>query len=191
MMNEYYLARYRTGDTSFDEVTKVVTAQSYANDVLPTFLPVIERLGLPIFVILAPSKQEGSSANLAAWNDTVIAALNGPLASKKLGVTVHLYKRPNQALDYSQISKLRSRLPKGTKIALTEVGVVEAGTAEVQAAETRKHLLALAAQLKPGEYLFDQILYKAEKNGFEGTIGADGITVKGKAVIDLYLLPRS
>jgi hypothetical protein len=191
MMNEYYLARYRTGDTAFDEVTKVVTAESYVNEILPTYLPVIEKAGLPIYVILAPSKQEGSSASLASWNDIVVAALNGPLTSKRLGVVVHLYKKPNQTLGYNQIAKLRARLPKGTKIALTEVGVTDAPTAEAQALETTKHLVALAAQLKPGDYLFDQILYKDDKNGFEGTIGPDGITVKGKAVLDLYLLPRS
>jgi hypothetical protein len=190
MMNEYYLARYRTGDTSFDEVTKVVTAESYVNEILPAYLPVIEKAGLPIFVILAPSKQEGSSANLASWNDTVISAINGPLASRRLGVTVHLYKKPNQTLDYTQIGKLRARLPKGTKIALTEVGVTESPNAERQAMETRTHLVALGAQLKPGDYLFDQILYKDDKNGFEGTIGPNGPTVKGKAVLDLYVAQR-
>jgi hypothetical protein len=192
MMNEYYLARYRNGDTSFDEVTKVVTAESYVNEILPTYLPVIEKLGLPIFVILAPNKQEGSSANLAAWNDTVITALNGPLSNRRLGATIHVYKKPNQTLDYSQIAKVRARLPKGTTIALTEVGVTDAPTAQTQAIETRKHLVALSSQLKPGDYIFDQILYKDEKNGgFEGSISRSGVTIKGKAVIDLYIAPRS
>jgi hypothetical protein len=190
MMNEYYLARYRNGDTSFDEVTKVVTADSYVNEILPTYLPFIEKLGLPIYVILAPSRQEGSSANLKAWNDVVVKALSGPLASRKLGVTVHLYRKPNQTLDYTQISKLRSQLPKGTRIALTEVGVTDSPNESVHAAETKKHLLLLGAQLKPGDYLLEQILFKPEENSLEGSIGPSGLTLKGKAVIDLYTAPR-
>jgi hypothetical protein len=191
MMNEYYLQKYRVGDTSFSEVSRQVTAKQYVEEILPAFLPAFEPFRLPLFVILAPAKSGKSGENAAKWNDTVIQAMKTRFTKQRFGVTVHLYVQKGTALDYSQISRLRATLPARTPIAITEAGVQEYDTMSEFAAATKTHLRAISRQLKPGDYLLEQILYKGTEDGFEGSIDPNGLTPKGQAVLDLYAEPRS
>jgi hypothetical protein len=186
MMNEYYLSKYRTGDTSIKEVSRQVTAKQYVEEILPAFLPALRPLRLPFFVILAPTKPGKSTE----WNDTVLKALKTQFASQRFGVTVHLYAPKGKALDYAQISRLRKQLPPRTAIAVTEAGVQDYEDVNEFAAASRAHLLAITAELKPGDYLLEQILYKGVETEFEGSIDPNGLTPKGKAVLDLYTAPR-
>jgi hypothetical protein len=183
LMNEYYLARYRNGDRSFDEVTRSVSPQEYVDEILPAWLPVLKPLGLPMYIIAAPDKE---SPNNTKWNATVAKALKTSLAGQRLGVTVHLYARNGQKFDYGQIGRLRAQLPPGTKIAVTEAGVLDAKSA----ADVRAHLLAIALQLRTGETLLEQILYKPDASSFEGSITDQGLSVKGAAVLELYTTRR-
>jgi hypothetical protein len=191
MMNEYYLQKFRTGDTSYEEVTRSVSPQQYVSEILPAYLPVLERLKLPFFVIMAPRRQVGGATNdLQVWNDTVARALSTTLAKWRLGVTVHLYQRNGQPFDYKQVGDLRMMLPKGTPIAVTEAGATGYETAEEAARATHDHLLAITHQLLPGDYLMEQILYKVNQDGFEGSLTPTGVSLKGKAVFELYTTPR-
>jgi hypothetical protein len=186
MMNEYYLNKFRIGDTTFDEVTRRVTATDYVDEILPAFLPVLKPLGLPFFVILAPAK----SGAAVEWNGTVINALNTRFAQERFGVTIHLYVPKGTSIDYQQIDQLRTVLPANTPIAVTEAGAQNYVDADEFAAASQAHLLAIAERLKPGDYLMEQILYKGIETGLEGSIDPNGITAKGRAVLDLYSAPR-
>jgi hypothetical protein len=188
MMNEYYLPKFKRGDTSVDEVTRAITPQSYVNEILPTFFKEIEKLRLPMFVILAPMKGETRQAEYyAEWNKTVVNSLKTKFASKKLGVTIHLYQRSGETFDYSQIGKIRQTLPANTPIAITEAGATDYKSDEEKAAATRKHFTSILKELKPGDYLLEQILYKGTTDGWEGSLIPSGMTEKGKAVFDLYM----
>jgi hypothetical protein len=188
MMNEYYLPKFKRGDTSVDEVTRAITPQSYVNEILPAFFKEIEKLRLPMFVILAPMKGETRQAEYyAEWNKTVVSALKTKFASKKLGVTIHLYQRSGETFDYSQIGKIRQTLPANTPIAITEAGATDYKSDPEKATATRQHFTAILKELKAGDYLLEQILYKGTIEGWEGSLIPSGMTEKGKAVFDLYL----
>lgn len=188
MMNEYYLPRYRNGDTSFEEVTKQVTAESYTTEILPAYMAALSRFGLPMFVIAAPEK---GNPELAAWNDTIVSAFAAH--ADWAGVTVHLYET-GATFDYAQIDALRARLPPGTPIAITECGVTdESITSYAQAAERfAAHERTVLSFLKPGDYLFDQVLYLNDADKyFTATLhpSSGGLTEKGAAIVDLFESP--
>jgi hypothetical protein len=186
MMNEYYLSKYRNGDTSSPEVSRAVTPKQYFAEIVPQWFAVLDPLKIPYFVIGAPLKNGKSGAVLAAWNVELSAALRGGLATRHLGVTVHLYTDGSEPFDYTQIAKLRQTLPTGTRIAITEAGILNAADEQSMAAATKDHLTKILQTLKPGDALLDHVLYKAAGDGLEGTLSPSGLTIKGAAVIDVF-----
>ncbi len=187
MMNEYYLPKYRTGDTSFDEVTRSVSAKQYATEILPVWFQTLDELRLPYFVIGAPVKAGSSGASLVSWNKVMVEAIQGPFRSRRLGITIHLYTDGSGSFDYLQVETLRKQLPEGTPIAITEAGILNIDDESRMAIATRDHLTKILQVLKPGDFLLDQILYKDKGAGLEGTLGPDGLTTKGKAVVEVFL----
>jgi hypothetical protein len=69
---------------------------------------------------------------------------------------------------------------------VTEAGVLDAKNA----ADVKAHLLAIALQLRTGDTLLEQILYKPDASSFEGSITDQGLSVKGAAVLELYTARR-
>ncbi len=199
MMNEYYLPKYARGDTSRPEVTRKVTAESYVNEILPAFWAELDRFHLPYYLILAPSRPDRLRANarMAHWNDVIIHAITTAWADRNLGVTLHLYATGNiNQVDYSQIDRLRARLPTGMHIAITEAGIINKKPGYLRAglANIRLHRRILE-HLKPGDYLLDQILYHTGKNNNTASLSPvyGGITPKGRemiAFINHVLHPR-
>lgn len=183
MMNEYYLPKFRRGDTSFPEVTRAVSAGDYVHDILPTFVPAVADLGLPVYLIFAPTGG-ADAAYRDRWNETVAAALAGGFGGVRLGATVHLYAREGAAFDYDQLDRLRALLPAGTPIAVTEAGVLDRSvtTPAALGAATVEHYRRIALHLRPGDLLLDQVLYG---NTPLATLrpGHGGVTPKGKAVL--------
>jgi hypothetical protein len=183
MMNEYYLPKFAKGDASKKEVGKKVTAKSYVDEILPTYFKELSSLNLPLFVICAPSKSGKRGQMMAQWNETVVAAMKKH-TDIKWGVTLHLYKRPNEDFDYNQITDLRKKLPAGTPIAITEAGVLDKSGVAV-----RDHYAKIVSVLQPGDFLFDQVLYNNYKSDEIATLhpSSNGLTPKGKQVIEFYL----
>ncbi len=192
MMNEYYLPKFAQGKLDKAEVTRKVTAEDYAGEILEAYLPVIKELGLTIFVHVAPKRTGKQGQQYAHFNQVVTKAVREKYKSYNLGVAVHLYEKA-EPFDYGQIAELRAQLPAGTTIAITEAGnlnetLLRANKAnEVVAPHIYAHYRKLAAQLKPGDYLFDHTLYNNYKNEGEASLHPNfkGITPKGEAVLKM------
>jgi len=188
MMNEYYLNKFRKGDTSRREVTKKISAQSYVNEILPSFIPSMQGFKLPLFIILAPEKPRKWGRFMREWNQIVVSYMAKNRAFK-LGATIHLYKR-DRPFNYAQIVDLRKLLPLGTPIAVTEAGVLirTIKSYAEQARLVKDHYQKIAQQLRPGDFLFDQVLYHnyAKKNNFNATTHPvyKGVTPKGQQVLE-------
>jgi hypothetical protein len=192
MMNEYYLPKYAQGKLDKAEVTRKVTAEDYAGEILEAYLPVISELNLPIFVHVAPKRTGKQGQQYAHFNSVLTKAVSGKYKSYKLGVAVHLYEKA-EPFDYGQIAELRAQLPPGTPLAITEAGnlnesILRAPKAnETVAPHIYAHYRKLAAQLKPGDYLIDHTLYNDYKNEGEASLHPNfkGVTPKGKAVLKM------
>ncbi|MBK8170383.1 MAG: hypothetical protein IPK60_08545 [Sandaracinaceae bacterium] len=183
LMNEYYKRGYRLGDTSVDGVMHMVTPAIYVDEILPAFVPVLERFDLPMFAICAPKNDEF----FAAWNTAMVEAFSTKEIMRGLNVTIHLYDYGEGVFDYNQISDLRSLLPAGTRIAITEAGNLDPAVTTYEAAAPLvvAHYEAILAHLLPGDFLFDQILYSDYHPDDVATLHPDfaGLTPKGEAVV--------
>jgi len=187
MMNEYYLKKFRSGDKSKSEVTRVITPEVYTDDILPKFIDELKIFNLPLFIIFAPSR-DGHKNNdyLNEWNRVVAKAIVNNFEGVKIGVTVHLYTRDSD-FDYQQLNRLREMIPEGVPIAVTEAGTLNPKIKDYDSAgrTVYSHYKKIAAHLRPGDYLFDQTLY----NNYDGDIMATlhpsykGLTPKGEQVL--------
>lgn len=189
MMNEYYLRKYLDGDTALPEVTAAVRPEDYVGTIVPTYVAAFRDLGLPFFLILAPTA-EGAAAQARNdhWNDTVIAALTThPEAG--FGVTLHLYAR-GADFDYAQIDRIRARLPTGTPIAVTEAGILAPSVVMSDAfpQASYDHLSAVYAHLEAGDYLLDQVLYTDYASWQPADLhpAFDGLSPKGERVLAFF-----
>jgi hypothetical protein len=191
LMNEYYLAKFRNGDTTKPEVTRKVTIDDYVDEIVPAFQKELAPLKIPTFVIAAPANPSvtGTDWN-AAWNDGIVAAFTSRSEFQGLGVTLHLYDRCLGSYEYAQIDELRVRLPPGTPIAITEAGLLcdSLSTYDQVTAKLKPHLSGIHSKLLPGDYLLDQVLYNPYANDVTATVhpSTSGITPKGQAVVDLF-----
>lgn len=186
MMNEYYLPKFANYDAMTmhpDEATRQVTPVDYVEEILPAYLAVLGPLDLPFFVICAPA----GNPRLDAWNEVVVGALEAH-PGWNAGVTLHLYDDGSGSFDYDQITRLRDSLPSGTRIAVTEAGLIDESITDYEEAGRRTvaHYDEIASRLEPGDYLFDQILYSNYAADTTATLhpSAGGITAKGRAVLD-------
>ncbi len=160
MMNEYYLQKYLDGDISAPEVTAAVSPEDYASTIVPAYVAAFRDVGLPYFLILAPTGNGAAAqARNDHWNDTIIAAI-GAHPEAGFGVTLHLYAR-GAGFDYAQVDRIRERLPAGTPVAVTEAGILDPSVVMSDAfpQASYDHLSAIYAHLEPGDYLLDQVLY--------------------------------
>jgi hypothetical protein len=188
MMNEYYMTKFRTGDKSKPEVTRAITPEVYAEDLLPKFINEFKSLDIPLFVIFAPEK-EGKKNNtyLKEWNNVVASAIKKNFKDVKIGVTVHLYEKGETNYNYQQLIRLREMLPQGVPIAVTEAGSLDPKIRDYDSAGKTiyKHYKSIAMHLRPGDYLFDQTLYNNYSNNTMATLHSsyNGITPKGEQVV--------
>jgi hypothetical protein len=192
MMNEYYLPKFRTGDTSVCdppppaapcEVTRKVLAADYIGTILPSYSAALLPFHLPTFVIAAPNKNN----NNADWNMPIVQYLSAN-PTLYAGVTVHLYDDLVGQFDYAQIDALRAALPSGMAIAVTESGILfdkNTMTYAQVGAKTYLHDQQVAAHLLDGDFLFDQILYSKDPKDLTATLSTTGITPKGTEVLRL------
>ncbi len=196
MMTEYYLPKFRLGKTERPEVTRVVTVEDYLFEILPEYWKVLDPLALPYYVIYAPHKPHSSKKQQEyynAWNEKMNEALNGKYADRDLHAVLHLYQRGSEPYDYGQISRLRNQMPKGRHIGVTEAGVIDPDKSyEEIAPRVRAHYLGILRELNAGDYFMDQVLYTDYKNDNSSTLHSEftktnGLTPKGKAVVDLIL----
>lgn len=189
MMNEYYLPKFAQGKTEKPEVTRRVTAEDYAGEILDAWLPVMATLNLPIFVHVAPKRTGKQGEQYAHFNKVVTKAVREKFKGYNLGIAVHLYERADP-FDYGQIAELRKQLPPGTPIAITETGNLNESvrTSEAVAPLIYNHYRRLAAELKPGDYLIDHCLYNDYKNETEANLHPKykGMTPKGEAVLRFF-----
>jgi hypothetical protein len=186
MMNEYYLNKFEKGESKKD-VHKKVTAQKYISEILPMYVDGLNALNLPLFLILAPEKPGKAGKKMDKWNDVVMKGLER-FKNAQLGVTIHLYERGMGGYDYQQIQEIRDSLPAGTPIAVTEAGVLDKSVTspEKQGELTIQHYKKIYEQLKPGDYLFDHVLYSDYKRDLMADThpSSKGVTPKGKAVLE-------
>lgn len=191
MMNEYYLNKYFTGDTTKPGVTFAVTADDYVGQILPDFLAEFDDIDTRFFIILAPDKTgTASQTRNEYWNDTVIAGL-GNFSNLKIGVTLHLYHNDvTTAYNYAQIDSIRARIPAGTPIAITESGIIDDTLTDdaVITQHSYDHMVAIWARLQPGDYLFDQVLYHNYGDYQPAVVHPSfgGITPKGTKALEFF-----
>jgi len=185
MMNEYYLPKFRKGDTSKEEVSRQITPEYYANEMLSTFIDELKTLNLPLFLICAPEKSGKVADIMTDWNRVITKAVS-KYKDVQIGVTIHLYLKGNENFNYNQINKLREMLPAGTPIAITEAGVINPNlSSENEGKAVLNHYVKIASQLKTGDYLFDQVLYTNYKKTAAATLhpNSNGLTPKGEQVV--------
>lgn len=190
MMNEYYLPKYRHGDTSRPEVSTAVTPEIYANDILPAFWAELDRFHLPYYIIFAPSRPDrpNADATMQHWNDVMINAVIDRHPDRDINTALHLYSFGADGIssfDYQQIDRLRARLPAGRHIAITEAGVLDPSLSSAQAGELATDLYrTIAHHLTSGDYLFDHALYSPSlANTADLSPQYDGQTPKGTQVL--------
>ncbi len=191
MMNEYYLPKFALGNTSFDEVTKKVTPESYAEEILPNYWNQLDQFNLPYYIIFAPSKSsnDASQSRLDSWNDTMINDVIKKYPNRNLNAVIHLYDTGENlaSFDYSQIDRLRKELPSNRHIAITEAGIINPSLNESQVGELAvDHYKNIIGHLKPGDYLLDQVLYNPSKNNNTSNLNpaSNGVTAKGNLILD-------
>lgn len=188
MMNEYYLSKYKAGDTSKPGVTREVTYTTYVEDLLPAFIGPLAEFNVPLFLICAPmkGKQKVDGYN-ELWNAAVIEVLNADVYKVPLGVSIHLYFDGGE-FDYEQLTRLRENLPKGMPIAVTESGLATRDTYNYDEAGAliTGHYRSIASKLQPGDYLFDHVLYNNYKRDFNATLHPyfKGLSPKGTYVVN-------
>lgn len=190
MMNEYYLPKFTHGDTSFEEVSRVVTPEIYANEILPEFWEELDRFNLPYYIIFAPTRPDKPDAQqkMDHWNRVMLDSVIPVYSQRNIHATLHLYDSGDDlsSFDYDQIRRLRLQLPEDRHIAVTEAGIIndslnsdECGLLAVV------HFKNLLAQLQKGDYLLDQVLYNTSANNNTANLspGYSGITPKGTRIL--------
>ncbi len=189
MMNEYYLPKFVQGKTEKAEVTRPITPELYVNEILPEFFETLDGFGLPYFVICAPNKEGKPGQRMKEWNDVMVEALTGKFANRDLGIVIHLYKKTlTGPYDYAQINELRNRISPNTKVAITEMGILdESATQSTIGGPIKSHYTKIFRELGEGDYLFDQVLYNNYKGSTMATLhpSANGLTKKGEKVVEL------
>ncbi len=188
MMNEYYLQKYRQGKTEISEVSQKVTSQSYVDEILPAFFEELDDFNLPYFIICAPEKSGKSGEYMDQWNNEIVKALNGKYKDLNMGIVLHLYKKGvNGDFDYSQINRLRNRIGPNTKVAITEMGVLDSSVSYSEIANSiGDHYVHIFKQLGEGDYMFDQVLFNNYRKDNAATLhpSTNGLTPKGEKVIE-------
>lgn len=194
MMNEYYLPKYARGDTSFEEVTEEVTPEKYVDIILPVYWKQLDQFHLPYYLIFAPTRSNpGANAVMEHWNEVLTTAIQNKYPNRQLNATIHLYiqnKNDISQFDYGQIDRLRSTLPSGRHIAVTEAGVINKDLDYQMAGEMAiAHYRKILEHLRPKDYLLDQILYNSSKNNNTAALNPEynGETPKGKAILQFIL----
>ena len=140
--NELYLPKFKNstpGTLPVDapEVTAVtagMTADIYMSSLAVGFVNAFSDLNLPFFFIAAPEKPSLPNVHLynMQWNQTIASHLTSPLyQSVNSNLTLHLYEKTEGDVNYNQIPNLRNIAPAGTKIWITESGVVDDAVIEL------------------------------------------------------------
>ncbi len=186
MMNEYYLSKFKAGDTSKPGVTRKVDFIDYTSDILPRYVDALADLDIPMHLIFAPMKGRKVDDYNAQWNEHVAQFVHQGYKNATFGAAVHLYF-DGGAYDYDQITALRALLPEGTSIAVSESGLVaktkfspnEVGELTVQ------HYAQIGSRLLTCDYLFDHVLYNDYKNDLNATLHPNykGLSPKGEFVM--------
>lgn len=119
------------------------------------------------------------------WNRIVIESIK-TYKDVSIGITIHLYDLGNKDFNYDQLDKIRSMLPAGTPIAITEAGTLDPRLdSENEGKAVFNHYAKIASKLKPGDYIFDQVLYTNYKKSNSATLHPSykGLTPKGEHVL--------
>lgn len=192
MMNEYYLPKFLNGDTSYEEVTEVVTPEKYVDIILPRFWAELDQFNLPYFLIFAPERVV-PNPTLKHWNEVVADAIKTKYPNRNLNATIHLYIQDQSDIsqfDYKQIDNLRNSLPANRSIAITEAGVINPTLTYQQVGDISiEHYKKILPHLKSGDYLLDQILYNTAVNNNTAALNPvyNGETPKGTSMLQFIL----
>jgi hypothetical protein len=192
MLSEVYLPKFSKPKLEKPEVTRMIDEKIYTQEILPAYFPYLDSLDLPYFLVCAPYKTDRMGRErYAYWNSHMAEYFKEHGEKRKLGATIHLYQKVvAEGFDYDQIDRLRAQLPEGTPIAITEMGVLDQsleGEEFINACVA--HLSAITERLKPGDSVFNQVLYHDYRNGNQmANLHPDfnGITPKGEAVLNYY-----
>jgi hypothetical protein len=190
LMSEYYLPKFSEPKLEKEEVTRQVDVESYTQEIIPAYLPYLDSLNYPYYVIFAPVKYDWKGRErYAKWNDVMVDFVNQ--SNRKYGAVLHLYtKDVDEPYDYDQIVRLRERLPEGTPFAITEMGVLDWEIPEERhIQETLKHWEQIVDRLDGSDYVMDQVLYHnyREENMMANSHPRNGgITPKGRALVELF-----
>ena len=191
MMNEYYLPKFANGDTGFEEVTRMVTPEIYAKEILPDFWATLDHFNLPYYIIFAPNRpnQPLAQQKMDHWNKIMVDSVITIFPHRNIHATIHLYDS-GEALsnfDYNQIDSLRAKLPAGRHIAITEAGIVNENlTIQQVGTKAVEHYNNLLPHLRPGDYLLDQVLYNDGANNNTANLSPvyQGTTPKGNQLLE-------
>lgn len=77
MLNETYLPKYLTENTTFPEVTQAITPTDYVDSILPNFWAKLDQFNLPYYVCLARTNSQNpqQQTQIENWNNTVLTLL--------------------------------------------------------------------------------------------------------------------
>lgn len=194
LMNETYLSKYREGITTRPGAERRITFEDYTEELVPAFTEKLLAFDVPLYLVYAPKKGKGNKKTYNdRWNEAVAELARPGANGRKFGAVLHLYFDGGE-FDYGQIDRLRDLLPEGTPIAVTEAGL-SARTDynyDERGELIEAHYRKINAYLKPGEFLFDHVLYTDYKNDFDATLHRyyKGLSPKGEYVMrwmrDLY-----
>ena len=187
LMNETYLSKYREGDASRPGAEGQITIEDYTDRLVPAFSEHLAPFDVPLYLVFAPKKGKGKKRTYNdEWNEAVGGFASQAPEGHTYGAVVHLYFDGGE-YDYGQIDRLRAMLPEGTPIAVTEAGLsARTGYNYDERGELiEAHYRKINARLKPGEYLFDHILYTDYDNDMDATLHPNykGISPKGEYVL--------
>lgn len=190
MMNEYYLPKFANGDTDYEEVSRAVTPEIYANEILPAFWAELDYYNLPYYIIFAPSRpdQPNAQQKMDHWNTVMIDSVIHVYPQRNIHATLHLYSNGEglASFDYNQIDRLRLKLPAGRHIAITEAGIINNNISYEKCGSLAiSHFKNMLPHLQKEDYLLDQVLYNESANNNTAGLSAvyNGVTPKGEVLL--------
>ncbi|WP_237898384.1 glycoside hydrolase family 5 protein [Brevibacillus brevis] len=192
--NEQYLPKFAESEVGeFKQVTKrtaEMTPQKYikmSNEYIKAFTSI----GLPFYVQFAPEKVDKIITGV--WNNAIAQAINDHVfLTENIHGTIHLYERDGDgSLNAKQIGEVKRLVNRPMNIAITEFGVVDKrGKLSMQQliAQEKNLTTRILHQLEKGDLLLNQVLYTDYKEVGAAVLHPkyDGITPKGKAIMELF-----
>jgi uncharacterized membrane protein YgcG len=206
--SELYLPKYVAStpdqpvggpDGGFDYVSPhltEMTAIKYMEAIVPPYVEAFKDTGIPISLVTAPKKPDGTQAGefRKQWNVDVANRIED-LGYDNLHVSYHIYETPTDIIDFNYLDTLRALLPDGTRFFINEFGKIQdpnnSADPVVRLAHAQREIEIaqdIYEKLEPGDMLMNQVLYNTASSGYGLAFNSnkDGITAKGELIFDFF-----